>query len=68
MSERGHHGNTPAAWSAVALGSAGSVVGAIGLMLEPINLPLFWIGLAMMIAGIPLYVVMTRMGLGQPQN
>lgn len=68
MSERSHHGNTPAAWSAVAVASVGSVVGAVGLMLSPISLTLFWIGLAMMLLGIPIFIVMTRMGMGQPQN
>lgn len=68
MSERSHHGNTPAAWTAVAIGSVGSVVGAVGLMLSPINLTLFWIGLAMMLLGLPVFLLMTRMGMGQPQN
>lgn len=65
---QGSHGNTPAAWTAVAIASLGSVVGAVGLMLSPINMLLFWIGMVMMLLGIPVFFVMTRMGLGNPQH
>ena len=68
MSQRSHHGNTPAAWSAVAIATIGSVVGAVGLMLSPINMVLFWIGMALMVLGLPVFFVMSRMGLGEPRH
>ena len=40
------HGNTPAAWTAVVLGLVGFVVGGVGLMFSPINMTVFWIGVA----------------------
>ena len=40
------HGNTPAAWTAVAVGLLGFVVGAVGLMLDPISMLIFWVGMA----------------------
>ena len=68
MSQGAHHGNTPAAWTGVAVSTLGSVVGAVGLMLDPVNMTLFWIGLVLMVAGLPIWVVMTKMGLGEPQH
>ncbi len=62
------HGNTPAAWSAVVIGMVGFVVGGIGLMLTPINLTIFWIGLAVILVAMPVYVVMTKAGFGEPQE
>ena len=41
-----NHGNTPAAWAAVAVAMLGFVVGGIGLMFNPISLPVFWVGVA----------------------
>ena len=40
-----NHGNTPAAWTAVAVGLAAFVVGGIGLMLH--SWLVFWIGVAL---------------------
>lgn len=37
-----HHGNTPAAWTAVLIGLAGFLIGAVGLMAS--SMTLFWIG------------------------
>ena len=42
-----NHGNTPAAWTAVAVAMLGFVVGAVGLLLDPINWPIFWVGVAL---------------------
>ena len=39
-----NHGNTPAAWSAVAVALLGFVVGGVGLMLDPVNYTIFWVG------------------------
>ncbi|CAN5319384.1 hypothetical protein BH09ACT12_BH09ACT12_03170 [soil metagenome] len=58
-----NHGNTPAAWSAVAVALIGFAVGGAGLMLSPISYPVFWVGVALIfVAGI-LFVVMAKLGL-----
>lgn len=58
-----HHGNTPAAWSAVVVALLGFVVGGIGLMLEPISYVVFWIGVAIVVGAGVLFGVMAKMGL-----
>lgn len=68
MSEGSHHGNTPAAWTAVAIATVGSVVGAVGLMVSPVSMTLFWIGIVLMVVGLPVFFVLTRMGMGEPQG
>ena len=63
-----NHGNTPAAWTAVALALAGFVVGGIGTSLSPINYTLFWIGVALVaVAGIA-FVVMAKMGMHESSH
>jgi hypothetical protein len=58
------HGNTPAAWSAVVMGLLGFVVGGVGLMFNPANFVIFWVGVAItLIAGV-LYLVMQKLGFG----
>ena len=32
-----HHGNTPAAWTAVVVGLVGFTVGGVGLMFDPVS-------------------------------
>jgi len=59
-----NHGNTPAAWSAVAIGLVGFVVGAVGLMLSPVNYTVFFVGIALVLASGVVYAVMSKMGLG----
>lgn len=59
-----HHGNTPAAWTAVVVGLIGFTVGGIGLMLDPANYAVFWVGVAITVASAVVFVVMDRMGLG----
>lgn len=59
-----HHGNTPAAWTGVAISSVGFVVAGVGLVLSPISMPIFWVGLALIVAGWPIWLIMDRMGLG----
>lgn len=59
-----HHGNTPAAWTGVGISSIGFVIGAIGLMLSPISMPIFWVGLALIVVGWPVWLIMDRMGMG----
>lgn len=58
-----NHGNTPAAWTAVVVGLVGFVVGAIGLMLDPISYPVFWVGVAITVAAGVLFAVMGKLGL-----
>lgn len=58
-----HHGNTPAAWTAVLIGLLGFVVGGAGLMLDPISMPVFWVGTAIVVASGLVFVVMVKMGL-----
>lgn len=59
-----HHGNTPAAWTGVVVAMVGFAVGGIALMLSPINLPMFWVGMALLPISLVVFVVMTKMGLG----
>jgi hypothetical protein len=58
-----NHGNTPAAWSAVAVALLGFVVGGVALMLDPVNMTIFWVGVAIGIASLVVFAVMARMGL-----
>ena len=58
-----HHGNTPAAWTAVVVGLVGFVVGGIGLMVSPSNFVVFWAGVAITVAAGVVFVVMDRLGL-----
>ena len=48
-----NHGNTPAAWTAVFVALVGFVVGGVGLMLSPISMVLFWIGVVIVVAAAP---------------
>jgi hypothetical protein len=57
-----NHGNTPAAWTAVAVGMVGFVVGSIALMLTPINLPMLYVGLGLALIALPVFLVMSKMG------
>ncbi len=58
-----NHGNTPAAWSAVAVALLGFVVGSVGMMLEPISWPVFWAGVVITAASAVVFLVMSKMGL-----
>lgn len=57
-----HHGNTPAAWTAVMIILAGFVVGGIGLVID--SWPMFWVGVALAPIGLIVGVVMSKMGMG----
>jgi hypothetical protein len=59
-----NHGNTPAAWTAVFVALVGFVVGGLALMLSPISMTLFWVGLALLPIALVVFAVMTKMGLG----
>ena len=63
-----NHGNTPAAWAAVAVAMLGFVVGGIGLMFDPVNLAVFWVGVGLGALSLLVFVVMSRMGLNGPSH
>ncbi|UMG92131.1 HGxxPAAW family protein [Nocardioides sp. TF02-7] len=60
-----NHGNTPAAWTAVVVGLLGFVVGAVGLMLDPVSMVVFWVGAAIVVLAGVVFVVMDKLGLHQ---
>ena len=57
-----NHGNTPAAWTAVSVAMLGFLVGSVALMLSPISMTLFWVGIALGAVALPLFLVMARLG------
>jgi len=57
-----HHGNTPAAWTAVMIILVGFVVGGIGLVID--QMTVFWVGVALVPIGGIVGKIMQRMGLG----
>ncbi len=56
------HGNTPAAWTAVAVAMLGFVVGSIALLQTPAQMTLFWIGIIIAAVSFPLFLVLSRLG------
>jgi hypothetical protein len=56
-----HHGNTPAAWTAVCVALAAFVVGGIGLMVG--SWVVFWVGVALAPIAVVLGLIMAKMGL-----
>lgn len=57
-----NHGNTPAAWTAVVVALAGFVVGGVGLMFSPVSFVTFWIGVALVVGALVLFIVMDKLG------
>lgn len=57
-----NHGNTPAAWIAVAVALLGFLVGSIALMLSPVNMLLFWVGVALGVLAFPLFLILSKLG------
>jgi len=57
-----HHGNTPAAWTGVMIVLVGFIVGGIGLVID--TMLVFWIGVALVPAGILIGKIMSKMGMG----
>ncbi len=57
-----HHGNTPAAWTAVTIVLVGFVVGGLGLVVD--SMPMFWVGVVLGPIGGAVGLVMSRMGYG----
>jgi hypothetical protein len=56
------HGNTPAAWTAVAVAMLGFVVGSVALLRSPISEVLLWIGIAIAVVALPLFLVLSKLG------
>ncbi len=63
-----NHGNTPAAWTAVAIAMVGFVIGAVGLLLDPVSYPVFWTGVALDVAALVVFVVMAKLGFNQSSH
>lgn len=57
------HGNTPAAWTAVAVAMLGFVVGSVALLQTPASMTLLWIGIIVAVVAFPLYLVLAKLGL-----
>lgn len=57
-----NHGNTLAAWTAVAVAMVGFLIGSVALMLTPVNMTLLWVGIALGVVALPLFLVLARMG------
>lgn len=58
-----HHGNTPAAWTAVCLALVAFLVGGVGLMIG--TWFVFWLGVALLAVSAVVGKVMQAMGLGE---
>lgn len=58
----GGHGNTPAAWTAVAVAMLGFVIGSIALLQVPTQMTLLWIGIIVAVVAFPLFLVLSRLG------
>ena len=58
-----NHGNTPAAWAGVTVALLGFLVGGIGLMFEPVNMTLFWVGCALGVGALLVFAVMSKLGM-----
>ncbi|MER6973620.1 HGxxPAAW family protein [Nocardioides sp. NPDC000445] len=56
------HGNTPAAWIAVAVGLLGFLIGSVAMMLDPISWLVFWVGVAVTVVGGLLFIVLSKLG------
>lgn len=57
-----HHGNTPAAWTAVCVALVGFMVGAVGLVAD--SYLVFWVGVGLLAVAAVVGKVMQAMGMG----
>ena len=62
------HGNTPAAWTAVAVAMLGFVIGSISLLRTPANMTLLWIGIAIAVLSFPLFLVLSKLGFNADEH
>jgi hypothetical protein len=58
----GHHGSTPAAWTAVCLALIAFTIGGVGLV--ALSWPVFWLGVALLVVAGIVGKVMQAMGMG----
>ncbi|MCB0894666.1 MAG: hypothetical protein H6529_18560 [Nocardioides sp.] len=56
------HGNTPAAWTAVTVAMLGFLVGAVGLLMDPVSMVVFWVGAALTVGSLVVFAVMAKLG------
>ena len=56
------HGNTPAAWTAVAVAMLGFVVGSVALLRTPVSELMLWIGIVVALVAFPLFLVLSKLG------
>jgi hypothetical protein len=56
------HGNTPAAWTAVAIAMLGFVVGSVALLQVPTQMTLLGIGIIIAVVAFPLFLVLSKLG------
>lgn len=63
-----NHGNTPAAWTAVAVSMVGFVIGSVALMLSPVSIVLLWVGIVVAVGAFPLFLVLAKMGFHQESH
>jgi hypothetical protein len=63
-----NHGNTPAAWTGVTVAMLGFIIGGVALLLDPVSMPLFWIGCAVGVGSLIVYAVMVKMGLNESKH
>ena len=62
------HGNTPAAWTAVAIAMLGFVVGSVALLQTPISETVLWIGIVIALVAFPLFLVLSKLGLNSSEH
>lgn len=61
-----NHGNTPAAWTAVAIALAGFLVGGVGLVIG--SMVTFWVGVALAPVALVVFAALTKMGHGSSRH
>ena len=62
------HGNTPAAWTAVAVAMLGFVVGSVALLQTPTSMMLLWVGIIIALVAFPLFLVLSKLGLNASEH
>lgn len=63
-----NHGNTPAAWTAVVVALVGFVVGGVGLMLDPVSMVIFWVGVAVVALSGVAFLAMAKLGYHESES
>jgi uncharacterized membrane protein YfcA len=62
------HGNTPAAWIAVAVAMLGFVVGSVALLQTPTQMTLLWAGIILALVAFPLFLVLSKLGFNTSEH